>query len=121
MEENQNRQSNRQNISPMTDSNEASRKYEEKIKILLDLLRNVDYSENGESQQLFEEHLMELEKTIDEECLSRITKTHEINMKFIAKLSQLKYDFNHEKNLQDYDSLRKNAAEYLLSLNCNLN
>jgi hypothetical protein len=121
MEETQNRQPNRQNISIIPDHNEASRKYEEKIKTLFDLLRKVDYTENSESQRVFEEHLMELEKTIDEECLTRITKTHELNMKCIAKLSQLKYDFNHEKNVQDYDFLRKNAAENLLSLNCNLN
>ncbi len=107
--------------SVQLDPNEPSRKYEEKMKVIFELLGKVEFGEGHPSQKLLEDELMEVEKIIDEESMSRIAKTHEVNMKLIAKLKQLRYDFNQEKTLQDYDSISTNAANQLLALNSNLN
>ena len=99
------------------DLNEPSRKCEEKIKCLLELLGKVEFSEGHPSQKLLEDEMVEIEKLIDEESMSRVAKTHEVNMKLIAKLKQLRYDFNQERTVQDYDTIRMNAANQLSALN----
>ncbi len=113
---------NRNSSIPFFSLSEQSKKYEEKIKTLMQTLGEVNYNfpENLKTtQKKVEEEIVDFEKTIDEECMNRIILTHQINTKLIAKLRELRYDFNQEKSLQSYDNIKNNAINYLNQLNTN--
>lgn len=108
---------------PFSPLSEQSKKYEEKIKTLMQTLGEVNYHypENLKIiQKKVEEEIVDFEKTIDEECMNRINLTHQINSKLIGKLRELRYDFNQEKSHQSYDNIKNNAVNYLNELNKNL-
>lgn len=110
-----------QNNPPPTLS-ELSKKYEEKIKTIMQTLGEVQFNhpDNLKSvQEKVEYDIIDFEKTIDEECMNRIILTHQINMRLIGKLRELRYDFNQDKSSQSYDNIRKNAVCYLNQLNSN--
>ena len=111
-------QTNRSNIIQV-DSHDTARKYEERIKMLMDCISKLDYDE-GQSSNVFQEQLMDFERMIDEECVNRMNKINELNIKLILKLTQTKYDYSQsEKSYQDYDSFRKSIADQLLNINFN--
>ena len=114
---------NRNSSIPFSPLSEQSKKYEEKIKTLMQTLGEVNYhnTENLKTiQKKVEEEIVDFEKTIDEECMNRISLTHQINSKLIGKLRELRYDFNQEKSHQSYDNIKNNAVNYLNKLNKNL-
>jgi len=108
---------------PIGQLSELSKKYEEKIKTIMQTLGEVNYNsfENMKFiQKKVEDEIIDFEKTIDEECMNRIILTHQINLKLIGKLRELRYDFNQDKSNQSYDTIRNNAVNYFNQINSNL-
>lgn len=99
---------------------DAPRRYEEKIKSILQSLNDIN-SENSEtfnqSQKKLEEDMIEIEKIIDEECMNRILGTHKINMALIGKLRDSRYDFNQDRSHLNYDNIIDNAINALKRIN----
>jgi uncharacterized protein YPO0396 len=113
---------NRNTSMPVSSLSDLSKKYEEKIKTLMQTLGEVNYNspENLKIiQKKVEDEIVDFEKTIDEECMNRIILTHQINTKLIGKLRELRYDFNQDKPHQSYDNIKNNAVNYLNQLNTN--
>ena len=95
---------------------ESAKKYEDKVKELMQSLSEVQFNDADTiklAEKKVEDRIIDFEKSIDEESMSRIVATHQINMRLIAKLRELRYDFNQDKSLHNYENIRNNAAMYL--------
>ena len=93
-------------------NNELAKKYEEKIKSIMQSI-------GDNSLEKVEKEMIDFEKIIHEEQINRIVATFRLNMALIAQLKESDYDFSQEKTGNHYESILNTTLNSLNSLNSN--
>jgi hypothetical protein len=86
--------------------------YEDRFKDILTRLTMLSDTSSTEAfseiQRDVESKLIEFDKVIDEECMTRIIDAYRLNLSYITKLKEYKHDFNREYN--SLETIAKNTA-----------
>jgi hypothetical protein len=98
-----------------------ARVYEDKLKEIIIKLSMLSEASNGEVfteiQRDVENKLIEFDKLVDEECMNRILDSHKLNLGYITKLKEYRYDFSREN--VSLDTLAKNTAKMFTKIDLN--
>jgi hypothetical protein len=98
---------------------EVQKKYEEKVKSIMTQLTKLSTDDANlakEAELKLEQEIISFEKLMDEESMNRINWAYKANLALVAKLRDLRYDFNQDKSSQNYENMLSSIANSLKNI-----